>query len=382
MHPKNTDSGLAVSGLSLPYLNESDLKALNRFVECCDDPGSGGHDVPAEQMRRLRNLGVVTGSKFHALTAFGLYVHSAAPQHHLPLATLDELNAREATLHKDRLRFSQRPDASSPATESTLSPLPAPRQTGPDGEALYTAEEMISFARASQLANHNERDVLYKVRDYAEEYEHHELHNMVTAVLYRGEKVGPLPAAAETAREDAIRWAQIQYRNDDTVEGRELAIAIAAWTAALRIAGTAEHAGQRPTQPYFLIGAKAIEQIHRLLGRVRQRDLPATAGMIADLLPDSDFESVSLEALASASVRTKAFEDLLFRFAREAIPVSDVAEMVDVWHTQTMLAGRSLAEKRYARVRQPERHFELINKCLWKEPDQFDKAVDNMGDEN
>ena len=35
-------------------------KAALRFVECCEDPDSGGHDVPKFMMRRLAVLGLVS----------------------------------------------------------------------------------------------------------------------------------------------------------------------------------------------------------------------------------------------------------------------------------------------------------------------------------
>lgn len=76
------------------YLTEDDFHDLHRFMECCEDSESGGHDVSKDRMRRLAELGVVRSCGFgrHEATAFGCYVHDGvwlqSPE--LPLRTIAE----------------------------------------------------------------------------------------------------------------------------------------------------------------------------------------------------------------------------------------------------------------------------------------------------
>jgi hypothetical protein len=76
------------------YLQPRDMAALQRFFECCDDPDSGGHDVPKEAMARLREIGVVAYKPFgqHEITSFGDFVlgHTNGADFKFPLKTYAE----------------------------------------------------------------------------------------------------------------------------------------------------------------------------------------------------------------------------------------------------------------------------------------------------
>lgn len=54
------------------FVTDGDIKALNRFAECCDDPESGGHDLEKEQVTRLEKIGALqrTG-RVSYITDFG-----------------------------------------------------------------------------------------------------------------------------------------------------------------------------------------------------------------------------------------------------------------------------------------------------------------------
>lgn len=89
------------------FLRDDDARALHRFMECCEDSDSGGHDVSKNAMRRLAKIGVVRSCGFgrHEITAFGRWVHDGAwlEDVTLPLATYAEMTeaatraAKEAT---------------------------------------------------------------------------------------------------------------------------------------------------------------------------------------------------------------------------------------------------------------------------------------------
>jgi hypothetical protein len=76
------------------FLSPADARNLARFVECCEDFDSGGHDVSKAGMRRLAELGAVRHLGFgnHELTAFGRHVTD--DESTLPLATYAELLER------------------------------------------------------------------------------------------------------------------------------------------------------------------------------------------------------------------------------------------------------------------------------------------------
>jgi hypothetical protein len=281
----------------------------------------------------------------------------------------DPLHVRSDTLGADVQR------------SASLTSLPPAHHASPNGEPLYTAEEVRAIAHPAQPEVSAERDLLYKVRDYAEEREDHVLHNMVTQVLYRSSTPKQAANSAADARQNAVDWAQIHYRNDESFEGRELDIAIAAWTAALATVPTTTTREAAPGQPHYLISASTVGRIRQITTHLRKRGKPATASMLEDLLPGDDATPVKLESIATASVRSQEFEDLLFRFAREAIPVSEVAEVVERWHTQAMLASRSITEQRYALVRQPENSFRLVTEHCWTTPEEFDRSVDKLGEQ-
>ena len=40
-------------------LTDEEKQAALRFLECCEDSDSGGHDVPKQMMKRLAVLGLV-----------------------------------------------------------------------------------------------------------------------------------------------------------------------------------------------------------------------------------------------------------------------------------------------------------------------------------
>lgn len=73
-------------------LTQTELKALKRFQECCEDPDSGGHDVPDEMMKRLSVIGLVRSIGFgrHTTTEYGEWVlalpSSGEPEPSRPVA--------------------------------------------------------------------------------------------------------------------------------------------------------------------------------------------------------------------------------------------------------------------------------------------------------
>jgi hypothetical protein len=62
------------------FVTDADIAALHRFVECCDDPESGGHDLEKEQVQRLEKIGALQRSgRISYITDFGDYLISVAP---------------------------------------------------------------------------------------------------------------------------------------------------------------------------------------------------------------------------------------------------------------------------------------------------------------
>ncbi|MDN6110751.1 MAG: hypothetical protein L0I83_09735, partial [Enterobacterales bacterium] len=62
------------------FVTDADIAALHRFVECCDDPESGGHDLEKEQVQRLEQIGALQRSgRISYITDFGDYLISVAP---------------------------------------------------------------------------------------------------------------------------------------------------------------------------------------------------------------------------------------------------------------------------------------------------------------
>lgn len=53
-------------------IQENNIEALRRFRECCEDPDSGGHDVPKDEIRQLVEIGLLRSIGFgrHNTTAF------------------------------------------------------------------------------------------------------------------------------------------------------------------------------------------------------------------------------------------------------------------------------------------------------------------------
>ena len=88
-------------------LQPDDLKALQRFFECCEDFDSGGHDVNKERMARLHELGVVQSKGFgrHQITAFGDYVLCLATNTpaSFPLKTFAEYNENARIAHEAKI---------------------------------------------------------------------------------------------------------------------------------------------------------------------------------------------------------------------------------------------------------------------------------------
>lgn len=59
------------------FITDSDIAALHRFAECCDDPESGGHDLEKEQVQRLEKIGALQRSgRISYITDFGDYLIS------------------------------------------------------------------------------------------------------------------------------------------------------------------------------------------------------------------------------------------------------------------------------------------------------------------
>lgn len=62
------------------FVTDADIAALHRFVECCDDPESGGHDLEKEQVQQLEQIGALQRSgRISYITDFGDYLISVAP---------------------------------------------------------------------------------------------------------------------------------------------------------------------------------------------------------------------------------------------------------------------------------------------------------------
>ena len=60
------------------FVSDTDIAALHRFAECCDDPESGGHDLEKEQVQRLEKIGALQRSgRISYITDFGDYLISA-----------------------------------------------------------------------------------------------------------------------------------------------------------------------------------------------------------------------------------------------------------------------------------------------------------------
>ncbi|MEG8840207.1 hypothetical protein [Klebsiella quasipneumoniae] len=59
------------------FVTDTDLAALHRFAECCDDPESGGHDLEKEQVQRLEAIGALRRyGCVHWITGFGDFLIS------------------------------------------------------------------------------------------------------------------------------------------------------------------------------------------------------------------------------------------------------------------------------------------------------------------
>lgn len=58
---------------ALALLNKQELGWLKRFVECCEDSDSGGHDLRKEEVKRLCKIGVLRNCGFgrSEITEFG-----------------------------------------------------------------------------------------------------------------------------------------------------------------------------------------------------------------------------------------------------------------------------------------------------------------------
>ena len=59
------------------FVTHSDLAALHRFNECCEDPESGGHDLEKGVISKLEYIGALQRSgRVSYITAFGEYLLS------------------------------------------------------------------------------------------------------------------------------------------------------------------------------------------------------------------------------------------------------------------------------------------------------------------
>lgn len=100
--PPQPDSGRDAA-LILP----DDLKALKRFLECCEDSDSGGHDISRDRMSRLSEIGVCRHLGFgnHQITAFGDYVLGldVGEIRMFPLKTFAEYNSDAKAAHDQKL---------------------------------------------------------------------------------------------------------------------------------------------------------------------------------------------------------------------------------------------------------------------------------------
>ncbi|MEQ9869157.1 hypothetical protein ABRP77_07725 [Pectobacterium odoriferum] len=64
--------GQNVTNAIRAFVTDEDIKALNRFAECCDDPESGGHDLEQEQVMRLEKIGALQRhGRISYITDFG-----------------------------------------------------------------------------------------------------------------------------------------------------------------------------------------------------------------------------------------------------------------------------------------------------------------------
>ena len=90
------------------FLLPDDLAALKRFAECCEDSGSGGHDVTKDRMARLCEIGAVESKGFgrHQITTFGGYVLDLANDESpvLPLKTHADYERSARLPHGEKLR--------------------------------------------------------------------------------------------------------------------------------------------------------------------------------------------------------------------------------------------------------------------------------------
>lgn len=100
------------------FVTDSDIAALHRFAECCDDPESGGHDLEKEQVQRLEKVGALQRSgRISYITDFGDYLISATapvneqqnePQNipeNITTQPVGELRARAISLYKPPFKF-------------------------------------------------------------------------------------------------------------------------------------------------------------------------------------------------------------------------------------------------------------------------------------
>ncbi|MYM92396.1 hypothetical protein [Duganella vulcania] len=89
------------------FLLPDDLAALKRFAECCEDRGSGEHNVPKERMARLCEIGVAESKGFgrHQITTFGGYVLDLANDESpvLPLKTYADYEEAARLAHLEKL---------------------------------------------------------------------------------------------------------------------------------------------------------------------------------------------------------------------------------------------------------------------------------------
>ncbi|MBW3512043.1 hypothetical protein [Janthinobacterium sp. NKUCC06_STL] len=80
-------------------IQENYIEALRRFRECCEDPDSGGHDVPKDEIRQLVEIGLLRSIGFgrHITTAFAdwLLPDSYAEPRQLPSAAASQVVADE-----------------------------------------------------------------------------------------------------------------------------------------------------------------------------------------------------------------------------------------------------------------------------------------------
>ncbi|GLX46731.1 hypothetical protein Pcaca01_43990 [Pectobacterium carotovorum subsp. carotovorum] len=80
--------GQNVTNAIRAFVTDEDIKALNRFAECCDDPESGGHDLEQEQVMRLEKIGALQRhGRISYITDFGDLVISLNARPVLPAAS-------------------------------------------------------------------------------------------------------------------------------------------------------------------------------------------------------------------------------------------------------------------------------------------------------